>query len=457
MLNLAIHHPDAVSKDKWRTNKSRRDLVILILAVALSFLFFVWIDFHDRFYEYTRVVERYELDELIYAVLLAALGLVWFSRRRWKDLTAEMAERRRAEEQLSQAHQILSFHMQNSPLAVIEWDPESRIRRWSPQAERIFGWKEEELRDREFDMRDFVHPDDANRVSAVVARLQSGADPQNRVYNRNYAKDGGLRHCEWYNSAFRDESGRLLSILSLVRDITEQKEADQKLRSSREQLRALSAHLQSVREEERIRIAREIHDNMGHALTGLKIDLGWLGRRLPASDPLLVRKLRSLSELADSLIELAQRITAELRPGVLDDFGLVAAIEWQAREFQIRTGVNCTFESEREEVTLSQDRMTAVFRICQEILTNVARHAGAANVHIALKEEAGRLLLRVRDDGRGIREEEIASSRAFGLIGMRERAILFEGDIAITGAPGDGTTVEVRLPLTGVEAVGASI
>jgi signal transduction histidine kinase len=218
------------------------------------------------------------------------------------------------------------------------------------------------------------------------------------------------------------------------------------LRSSREQLRALSAHLQSVREEERALIAREIHDELGQELTGLKMDLSWVIKRLPDDQKLLIRKTESMSKLVDNTIQSVRRISTKLRPGVLDDLGLTAAIDWQAEDFQNRTGISCEFHSNLREVDLDQDRSTTVFRILQETLTNVARHASATHVNIFLKEETNSLALVVEDNGRGITEGEASDPKSLGLLGMRERALVFGGEVQIRGTPGRGTTVTLKIP-----------
>jgi signal transduction histidine kinase len=157
--------------------------------------------------------------------------------------------------------------------------------------------------------------------------------------------------------------------------------------------------------------------------------------------------MRAILRLADSTIQVVRRIVTELRPGVLDDLGLVAAIEWQAQEFQGRMGIRCDFASDRSDFPLDSQAGTAVFRICQETLTNVARHAQATRVTISLREEAGNLVLTVADNGRGITEQEIADRTSLGLLGMRERAFLVSGEVSIGGRPGKGTTVRVRIPL----------
>jgi PAS domain S-box-containing protein len=226
---------------------------------------------------------------------------------------------------------------------------------------------------------------------------------------------------------------------------------EEQLRSSREQLLALSGYLISVREEERTRIAREIHDELGQALTGLKMDLARVESRLSGTGnevqlPLLLERLRSMATLVDTTIQSVRRIATDLRPGILDNFGLVAAIEWQAQEFQNRTGIRCTFTSTLENINLDQDRCTAVFRILQEALTNVARHAGATRATISLHKAAAHLILEVTDNGKGITESDLSKPKSFGLLGMRERAALLGGELHTNGVQGKGTTLTVWIP-----------
>jgi len=213
-----------------------------------------------------------------------------------------------------------------------------------------------------------------------------------------------------------------------------------------EQLRELSARLQAVREEERTRISRAIHDELGQTLTGLKMDVAWLQSHLDPPQPALLAKMQAMSELIDATIQTVRRISTELRPGILD-LGLVATIEWQLQEFQTRTGIESKLISVPEETTLDDGRSTAVYRIFQEILTNVIRHAQATRIEVTLEETATFLTLRVRDNGRGITQSEMDSPRSIGLLGMHERARLLGGEVQFHGTPGQGTTVTVRLPL----------
>src|SRR5262245_28132540 len=222
--------------------------------------------------------------------------------------------------------------------------------------------------------------------------------------------------------------------------------AEERLRQSHEQLRTLSIHLQHVREEERIRIAREVHDELGQALTGLKLQLIWLTSRLPGNLKSLRDKANAMTGQIDQTIESVRRIATELRPGVLDNAGLLAAIEWQANQFESQTGIRCTVKADLKETVWDQDLNTAFFRIFQEALTNVVRHAEASEVEVKLTEMSGYLVLQVRDNGRGVSEAEVQNTKSIGLIGMRERAILLGGELRVRGEPGKGTTVSVRIP-----------
>lgn len=222
--------------------------------------------------------------------------------------------------------------------------------------------------------------------------------------------------------------------------------AESQLRESHEQLRALSVYLQYVREEERTRIAREVHDELGQALTGLKYELSVLPAEVPKPSKTLQSKTSSLCSRIDSIIQTVRRISTELRPGILDDLGLVAAIEWQANEFQTRTGIQCKVSTEMEEPQLNDETKTALFRIFQETLTNILRHAAAQSVEATLSLAGGRVRLEVTDDGCGIPEGAIHSTRSLGLIGMRERATLLGGGFHIVSARGKGTTITVTVP-----------
>ncbi len=233
----------------------------------------------------------------------------------------------------------------------------------------------------------------------------------------------------------------------IMADITQNKLAEIEVKRSHEELAELSSYLQNVKERERARISREIHDDLGGTLTAIKIDLLWLHNRLQDNRLDLQEKVDSTDLLVDRAIEVTRRIASDLRPGILD-FGIVAAIEWQAREFQSRTGIRCETASASEEISLDPDVSVNLFRIFQETLTNITKHANASLVRVTIGESDGWLDLEVHDNGRGIARDDMSKPKSFGIRGMLERTRILGGNIEFSGAPGQGTTLSVRLPST---------
>jgi signal transduction histidine kinase len=239
----------------------------------------------------------------------------------------------------------------------------------------------------------------------------------------------------------------------IVSDLSETKRAERELRASGERLRSLAAHLLTVREEERASISRAVHDELGQALTAVKLDLAWLAKRLPRENGEVLERIHSTRQLAERLIHDVRRISTELRPGILD-LGLAAAVEWQVQEFQARTGIPCSHRLLTRE-TFASDVSTALFRILQESLTNVARHAQATRAEVILQKLRDRLVLFIRDNGRGFDQADSSLAQSLGLLGMRERAAILDGRVSISSAPGKGTTVTAWIPFPSPEKSGA--
>lgn len=238
------------------------------------------------------------------------------------------------------------------------------------------------------------------------------------------------------------------------RDITQQVRANQQLQTSHEQLRALSSHLQSIREEERIRIAREIHDELGQVLTAVKMDLTLLDKQSKQSKAkelrsLVHQELQSVSVIIDGAIESVRRIARELRPEALDHLGIKAAIEWYAQDIQSRTNIECIVASNVEEIELEPHRATELFRIFQEAMTNILRHARASSITIQISQDEFMISVSIQDDGIGFDENQLASIRSLGIIGMRERTILLNGEIVFRSKPNNGTCVHITIPVHG--------
>jgi PAS domain S-box-containing protein len=243
-----------------------------------------------------------------------------------------------------------------------------------------------------------------------------------------------------------DGAGELIKTRTIGRDVSERIRVEAELKQSREDLRNLSAHIESAREQERGHIAREVHDELGVTLSKLKLDIAWLEKRL-SDNRLLLDKTKTMFELVDDTIRSVQKIASELRPGVLDHLGLSAAIKWQAGEFRDRAGIQCVLSLLPEDIELDHDLSIAIFRIFQETLSNVVRHAEATKVEVDLLEADGILTLDVRDNGKGITDEQISNPTSFGLMGIRERVGFLGGSLEIRGVPGEGTIVSVCIPL----------
>jgi PAS domain S-box-containing protein len=363
------------------------------------------------------------------------------------DITA----RKHAEEELQRSEARYRTLFETAPDAVGVYDSEMRLLMANERGASLWGFKngDEQIGRSAYD---FIAPEDRDRLKALIEEIQ-------RTGKLAVFESTGLRSdqtrfdLETRATLIPNTDGQPPSVLTVNTDITNRKIAEKALKASEEQLRALSAKAQSAREEEGTRIAREIHDELGGALTGLKWDLEGIETSLMTANgsPTIsdVRKrIISMTGLIESTINTVRRISSELRPGVLDDLGLVAAIEWQAQQFQRRTGLKLHWETDLDNTEVSRDGATAVFRIFQEVLTNILRHSRAKNIYVKLFEIDHSLELEVTDDGRGITDEEQQNTRSLGLLGMKERALLVEGEVSIKGVQGKGTRVLVRIPLS---------
>jgi PAS domain S-box-containing protein len=291
-----------------------------------------------------------------------------------------------------------------------------------------------------------VHPDDLPRVIEKWLGDMAAGEPSEDEMRLRHA-DGEYRWFLVRTVPLRDQLGTIVKWFGTSTEIEDRKNAERALQRSLEELRALAARLQSVREEERTRVAREIHDELGYALAAIKLEFTALLRDLPVEERPVGQRSQSILKLVDGAIESIQRIATDLRPGILDDLGLVDAVEWVAEEFQTRTGTKVQLALPEVDLAIDRERATAIFRILQEALTNVAQHANATQVSVRLAEEAGMLTLEIQDNGRGITAEELSASDSLGILGMRERSLLLGGELVVSGVPACGTTVTVRIPV----------
>ena len=341
--------------------------------------------------------------------------------------------------------------------AIWDLNLDSGVIWWSDGMHKLFGYPPEEVSTKVEWWVERLHPEDKDRVLASIQEAGQGGGRTWSGFYRFRRKDGSYATVMDRGFILRDAAGKPVRVVGGISDVTERRQAEQALESSRRQLRGLSARLQSVREEERAKVSREIHDELGQVLTALKINLDWLERKLgvrdndPSLNPLLDRVVES-AEITDSAISSVQKIAAELRPNSLDNLGLAAALEHEAQRFQQRTSIACQVKLPEGELDLPAEAATAVFRIFQEALTNVARHAQATEVHAVVQAEDGHVVLLVEDNGRGIRPEALFDKKSLGLLGMRERAAVLGGEVVIAPLQPKGTRVTLRLPRAASES-----
>ena len=353
----------------------------------------------------------------------------------------DITERKRAEDELRASEAKFRALAETAPAAVFIYQG-TGIRYANPAMGSITGFSQQELLKMNF--WDFVHPDEREMVRKRGMARQQGQPVPLRYEIKTLTRDGGLRWVDFTDGEFYLEGK--VAIVGMAFDITDRKRAEEELSYSRAELRALAARLQSAQEIERARIAREIHDELGQVLTGLKMEIVGIARKLRRDQQALREKTAEAVRLIDSSIGSVRKVAAELRPGLLDSLGLEAAIEWQLAEFQSHTGVSCKLVLPERKLALDHERAIALYRILQESLTNVARHARAHHVEVHLTQTNGDLLLDVKDDGQGFQEAKRRTALSLGIAGMRERVLMLGGTLEITSQPGSGTAVRVSLP-----------
>ena len=354
----------------------------------------------------------------------------------------DITEQKEAQSKLAELEALEASILESIPHAVIGLR-DRKIFFANDGVEKVFGWNPRDLIGQEKSV--------LFRSAAefeVITRLLYATLERRRTFAIEYPcrrKDGTEMHC-MISAARIGERLEHDRVVVTFENITYRKHFEKELEISRGRLRDLSMHLQTVREKERTRIARELHDELGQLLTALNTGVSLLQRKIPPDQGHLLERTQSMKELIDMTMQTVKRIYMDLRPGMLDHLGLPVAVEWQCQEFQKRTGIHCSVRVDPEDMAPSKDASITIFRILQETLTNVAKHARATRVQVSLRALEDDLELVVADNGRGIREEEIQKPKSFGLLGIRERVDFRSGEVRIAGKKGKGTTVTVRLP-----------
>jgi len=356
----------------------------------------------------------------------------------------DVTDRRRIAGDLVASERRYWLLVERNPLPMWVYDRETlRILGVNEAAVRHLGYSREQFR--RMTVLDLRPPEERPRLQEEVKDIEGHRFSGLWKLRR---RDGSIIAVEIlsHDMPFAERPARVV----LANDVTERLLGEEKLRRSYEELRALSARLETVREEESTRIAREVHDEVGQALTAIKIDLVEVSRALEGAagaPEAALERLRGVGRLLDDTMDVVHRISTELRPGVLDVLGLETAVEWQLEEFRKRTGIACRLDAELDGAAVDSARSTVVFRVLQELLTNVARHAGAREVTAALLARDGALRFDLSDDGRGITAREVDAPQSFGLAGIRERVAHVGGSVDIRGESGRGTRVRVVIPL----------
>ncbi|HET6491055.1 MAG TPA: PAS domain S-box protein [Syntrophales bacterium] len=355
------------------------------------------------------------------------------------DITAQ----KEAQSKLEELEALEASILESIPHAVIGLR-DRRVFFANDGVEQVFGWKASDLIGQSTRV---LYRSDGEFEE--IAQLLYTTLERRRTFFMEYPcrrKDGTEIQCTISASRIGEKLEHR-SIVITFENITYRKQFEKELEISRGRLRDLSMHLQTVREKERTRIARELHDELGQLLTALNTGIILLKKKIPAEQPQLHDQTKAMKELIDMTMQTVKRIYMDLRPGMLDHLGLAVAMEWQCQEFEKRTGIRCFVEVEPEDLTPDKDLSITVFRILQETLTNVARHSKAKQVKVSLREAEDDLELVVEDNGRGIRQEELHKPKSFGLLGIRERVDFRGGELKLSGKKGKGTTVTVRLPI----------
>jgi PAS domain S-box-containing protein len=370
-------------------------------------------------------------------------------RKLFTVILRDVTERMHAEQLLARNEARLRDILDSAMDAIITVDENGHVALFNLAAERVFGWPREQALGAPLEM--FLPERFRAGHAGLVRQFGEAGDAPSRRMGGLRVVTGLRRNGEEFPidasiSHISEGGHRFYTVI--LRDVTERVQAEEALRRSREDLRDLASAANSVREQEKSRIARELHDELAQALTALKMDVSWVAERFSPGQEAVGAKLATMQTLLDSTVAATRRISADLRPLMLDDLGLVPAAEWLVQNFSQRTGIRCELAISAPDLELHDPHATAVFRILQESLTNVARHARATLVEITLDRNGDEVLLGVSDNGRGFATDDPRKPNSFGLMGLRERAYILGGEVAITSRSGRGTSVEVRIPLT---------
>ena len=363
-----------------------------------------------------------------------------------EDLQSENRARKVSEEELKVSQTLLKEAQHVASIGHWELDVNTMVPSWSEEIFHIFGLDPASDEPSFAAHKNLLHPDDWPTLDKAVNKTIKDGKQFNIKFRLMHPERGE----QWMHAigdSFRDDSGKVFRLFGTAQDVTKQVQLDLELQASNQQLTELAHHIENVREEERKTIALNLHDDLGQKLTALNIDLAWLARRVTPDAHELSDKLISMQALLMETMHRVKQISSDLWPSILDDLGIGAALLWQANEFTNHTDITCKVSIIPEDITIPPEIAIQVFRVVQESLTNVMRHAEATRVLINLLQKENTWRVRVKDNGRGISLEEMQDTKSFGLMGMKERTSLCNGKLSVKGSVGKGTEVIIEIPI----------
>jgi len=356
----------------------------------------------------------------------------------------DITEKHHTEAALINSEERLAIAQEISHIGNWEENHKTGIIYWSDECKKIFEYNiEAQILQGNF--WDIVHPEDVNKLREIWEKIVKKMEPYEGTF-RIILKDGTIKHIREKATFEADSEGKIFLTRGTVQDITEIEESNIKLENSQIQLRDLAKHLQTIQEEERAYIAREIHDELGQRLTGIKMELSWIENKIPNDNKTISERIKLLNLLIDDTVKSIRKISSDLHPAILDDLGLKAAMEWQISELKRRSNINCDLVMKEDEFAFDSTQEKALFRIMQESLTNIMRHAKADKVSIVLEKNKEGILFSIKDNGIGIKNYDEIFYTTFGILSMKERAYSLGGELSISSKLNKGTTINIFIP-----------
>lgn len=356
----------------------------------------------------------------------------------------DITKRKKAESAIRESEEKYRYLFNNNPALIFIWDLENlQILEANQTALDEYGYTRNEVLN--MTVLALRPLEDHEKIKKFATDMLSIDTLQVRGTWRHIKKNGEMMMMDI--TSHRITYNNRKAILSIAENVTQKILIEAQLKKSYEDIRLLNTHLQTIREEERAGIAREIHDELGQQLTALKMDVSWINKRIHTENPEVTERISDMLLLIDQTVKVVRRIASDLRPGILDDLGLIAALEWQLGEFEKRMGINTVFHSKINHLDLEKKTTIGLYRIYQETLTNIARHSGASYIEVFVEQMDNLFCLTITDNGKGFDMEQIKYKNTLGLLGMSERVRMMNGELAIQSSPGKGTVVIIKVPI----------